>query len=86
MATTNAVTDSAGLVKFEARFLEVPSAMGPVEFFVNSPGGPTPWNTVTVSKTGYETTRFSVLRNPNVTWTRDGLRATVILPRWKPGT
>ena len=89
MATTNAVTDSAGQVKFEARYLEVPPAMGPVkEFFVrlNSPGGPTPWNTVTVSKTGYETTRFSVLRNPSVVWTRDGLRATVVLPRWKPGT
>jgi hypothetical protein len=89
MATTNAVTDSAGQVRFEARYLEVPPAMGPVkEFFVrlNSPGGPVPWNTVTASKAGYETTRFSVLRNPKVTWTRDGLRATVVLPRWKPGT
>ena len=89
MSTTNAVTDAAGQARLDARYLEVPAAMGPVkEFFVrlNSPGGPTPWNALTVAKSGYETTRVSVLRNPKVTWTQDGLRATVVLPRWKPGS
>jgi hypothetical protein len=89
MATTNAVVDGAGQVKLEARYLEVPPAMGPVKEFIvrlNSPGGLTPWNTLTVAKPGYETTRLSVLRNPNVEWSRDGLRTKVVLPRWKPGS
>lgn len=89
MGTTNGVTESTGQVRFDARFLDVPPAKARLkELFLrlNTPGGPQPWNTITVLKTGYETTRCSVLRNPNVTWTRDGLRATVVLPRWKPGS
>ena len=89
LGTTNAVTDGAGQVKLEARYLDVPSSMGPVKEFIirlNSPGGLTPWNTLTIAKSGYQTTRLSLLRNPNVIWTRDGLRATVVMPRWKPGS
>jgi hypothetical protein len=89
MATTNAVTDVAGKAKLEARYLDVPPKMGPVKEFIvrlNSPGGMTPWNNLTVAKSGYQTIRLSVLRNPDVIWTHDGLRATVVLPRWKPGS
>ncbi len=89
LGTTNVVTDGAGKVRLDARFLAVPASMGPVKEFIvrlNSPGGLTPWNTLTIAKSGYQTTRLSVLRNPGVTWTRDGLRATVVLPRWKPGS
>jgi hypothetical protein len=89
MATTNAVADGAGKAKLESRYLDVPTTMGPVKEFIvrlNSPGGMTPWNNLTVAKSGFQTTRLSVLRNPDVTWTHDGLRATVVLPRWKPGS
>lgn len=89
MGTTNAVADGAGQVKLEARYLDFPPTMGSVRnpiLRLNSPRGPAPWNTLTIAKSGYQTTRLSVLRNPDVTWTRDGLRATVVLPRWKPGS
>ena len=78
MATTNVVADGTGQVKLEARYLEIP----PAAQFTRR----TPWTTLTIAKSAYQTTRLSVLRNPDVIWTRDGLRATVVLPRWKPGS
>lgn len=89
MVTTNAVTDAAGKLTLEARFLELPSGIGPIKELamrLNSPDGPQPWTALTLVKSGYETTRVSVSRNPTVIWTREGLRATVVLPHWKPGS
>ena len=88
METTNAVTDAKGQLALPERFLEPTDEKAFKRWVVqlNSPERTRPWTTITVWKKGFEITRVSMLNDPKVVWTRDGLETQVVLPRWKPGS
>ena len=88
MGTTNAVTDAKGQVTLSERFLEPPNETAFKKWVVqlNSPDQTRPWTTITLWKKGFEITRVSMLNDPRVVWTRNGLETRVVLPQWKPGS